>query len=65
MSDGLAYVAVRSGGLWVVDVSIPSDPRGAGFYDPHFGAEAVYESGGYIYVASDLDGLLILKLTQR
>ncbi len=50
------------GGLRVVDVSNPAQPREVGFYDTPGWAEGVAVSGAYAYVA-DGDGLRVVDVS--
>jgi hypothetical protein len=50
-------------GLRVVDVSTPSAPVEAGFYDTPGSADGVAAAGGYAYVADQSGGLLILRFS--
>lgn len=49
--DDCAYVAARSGGLRVVDVSMPSNPDETGFYKPSADVYLVEAMDGYAYIA--------------
>ena len=48
VSDSVAYVADREGGLVVVDVSDPSKPRRRGFYRTQGNANQVTVCGGLV-----------------
>lgn len=52
---------VRGGGLGVVDISDPTTPTEASFYDTPGLVLDVAVADGYIYVADDEGGLLILR----
>ncbi|MFQ6619003.1 MAG: T9SS type A sorting domain-containing protein, partial [Fidelibacterota bacterium] len=58
-----AYVADGSGGLRIVDVSIPSSPTEVGYFDTQGSAKGVYVSGNYGYVADWNDGLRIIDVS--
>jgi len=51
------------GKLWVVDVSDPSNPQEAGYLDTPGGAEAIYISEGYAYIADRGAGLRVLDIS--
>jgi hypothetical protein len=49
--------------LRIIDVSVPSAPVEAGFYDSPGYAYGVAVTGSYAYVADGDDGLVILAFT--
>jgi len=51
------------GGLRIIDVSNPSVPSGAGFFDTPGDAVGVTVAGGYVYIADEAGGLIILRYT--
>lgn len=68
VSQPYAYLA-HAFGLIVLDVSVPTAPQVAGWYETWRetkGAEprAVYTSGSYVYLATDWAGLFILQFKE-
>jgi len=55
-----AYVADYSGGLRVIDISAPSNPNEVGYYVTPGGAEGVFCSGAFTFIADGM-GLQILQ----
>ena len=62
VSGSYAYI-VASGGLRIIDVSVPSSPTEVGFYDTRSWANSVYVSGPYAYVVDGDDGLRIIDVS--
>jgi hypothetical protein len=60
VKDNYAYLADDGGGLNMIDVSDPTNPRVIDNYDSPYSAVGVAEFGGKIYVA-DYSSLLILN----
>ena len=58
-----AYVADWSGGLRVVDVSVPSGPREVGFWDSAVYARNVSVVGSYAYVVEYDAGLRVIDVS--
>ena len=54
-----AYIADYESGLRIIDVSDPTSPTEAGFYDTSSYAEALSIVGNYAYVADGWDGLRV------
>ncbi len=63
VSGGLAYVADRSSGLRVIDVSAPANPVELGFLDTPGFANGVAVSGGVAYVAAHFSGLRVIDVS--
>lgn len=63
VSGDYAYVAAGIFGLWVIDISNPLSPLGAGFYDTPGSASGVYVSGNYAYVADGDSGLIVVDVS--
>jgi len=59
----IVFVAAKSAGLRVVDVSTPQAPREVGFYDTPGSARDVIVRGGNVYVADQDGGLFLLQLS--
>lgn len=57
-----AYVAADAGGLQVIDISDPANPRRVGGCDSG-SAESVAVSGNYAYLADYWQGLLVIDIT--
>lgn len=60
--DNLAYVAARSDGLYVVDVSGLASIKMLGFADTAGKAEGIALAGNHAYVADGYSGLRVLSL---
>jgi hypothetical protein len=58
-----AYLANSKGGLHIVDVSNPHEPRRAGVFDPHGVAVALAKHGQFVYVAASDSGLAVFDVT--
>ncbi len=58
-----AYVADRTNGLRIIDVSNQSSPTQVGFYSPLGYAEGVAVSGNCAYVAAGSYGLRIVDIS--
>lgn len=58
-----AYIAAQAGGLRIVDVSDPSQPREVGFSDAPDSARSVFVSGDYAYVADEFAGLHVINVS--
>ena len=58
-----AYVANRSTGLRVVDISDPANPVEVGFCDTGFNAWGVAVAGDYAYVANSVAGLRVVDVS--
>ncbi|MGE3062915.1 MAG: T9SS type A sorting domain-containing protein, partial [bacterium] len=63
VSGDYAYVADRSSGLQIIDISNPSSPTLKGSYNTPGYALGVYVSGSYAYVADSYDGLQIIDIS--
>jgi hypothetical protein len=61
--DDYAYVALRSRGLRIIDISTPSLPILAGTYDDPRTFYKVHVSGNYAYVGQEKQGLKILDVS--
>ncbi len=59
----LVFIAAGGAGLYIIDVSEPSDPAVIGNYDSAGYAEAVNVTGRYAYLADGPDGLRIIDIT--
>ncbi|MCK4226134.1 T9SS type A sorting domain-containing protein [candidate division WOR-3 bacterium] len=58
-----AYVTDNSSGLYIIDVSDPTNPTEVGFYDDPGWAFDVYVSENYAYVADGYSGLRIIDVS--
>jgi len=65
VAGNYAYVADGHSGLRIIDVSNPSSPREAGFYDTPYHATSVEVAGDYGYIADYDGGLFILRFTRE
>ena len=63
VSGDYVYVADYADGLRIIDVSNPTNPAEAGFFDTDDLAYGVAVSGNYAYVADYADGLRILDVS--
>jgi len=64
VSGNNAYIAASDEGLRIIDISSPSSPSEAGFFDGFDGAQNMTLGPyGYLYVASDTDGLDIFDVS--
>jgi hypothetical protein len=61
--ESYAYLANGRGGLHIVDVSNPQEPRQAGVFDPHGVAVALAKHGQFVYVAASDSGLAVFDVT--
>lgn len=59
----LAYLADGSGGLQVIDVSVPAAPKAAGWVDTPGVAVELAVQDGFVYVADGTGGLHIIDAT--
>ena len=57
-----AYLANGQGGLHIVDVSNPQEPRRAGVFSPHGAAVALAKHDQYVYVAASGSGLSVFDV---
>lgn len=58
------YIAPRNGGIWIVDISNPSDPVTAGYADETHGRYySIAHSGNYIYIVGAWGGLNIFDIS--
>jgi uncharacterized repeat protein (TIGR01451 family) len=63
MAGNYAYVAARSGGLRIVDVTTPTTPTQVGFYDTPGLAQGVAVLGNYVYVVDGYEGLCVIDVS--
>lgn len=61
ISSGYAYVANRSGGLGVADVSTPTAPLYVGRFDTPGLAYGLDVAGGYVYLADGEAGMPVFR----
>jgi hypothetical protein len=59
-----AYLANGKGGLHIVDVSNPQQPRRTGVFYPHGQAVALAKHDHYVYMAASSSGITILDVAQ-
>jgi len=62
VSGTYAYVA-RPGDLQVIDVSDPQNPQSIGSVERSTGAQGIYVTGSYAYIAAYENGIDIVKIT--
>lgn len=65
VSDGHAFVAARSGGLRVMNLSDPAQPVEVGSYNPLGGIWETASQEGYLYAAVTDIGLQVLDLSDN
>jgi len=63
VAGGIAVVAAGSAGIFVVDVSTPTDLVLLGQFNTSGGAEGVSLSGTHVYVADGTEGLRIIDIS--
>lgn len=63
VQDNLAYLAVSSLGMKILDVSNPITPGSIGAYQPSAPVYNVKVSGNYAYLADGENGILIIDVT--
>jgi hypothetical protein len=59
-----AYVANSTGGLHIVDVSIPEQPRRTGLFYPHGKPTALAKHGDTLYMAASGSGVMIFDVAR-
>jgi hypothetical protein len=64
VSQGYAYVAVGDAGLWIVDVSDPAAPVGAGFCQTGGEVRAAIASGDWVYVLDSPNDVRVLDISE-
>lgn len=62
VSDGIAYVALGFGGLYIFDVSDSANPTFLGRLDIPGEANGVWVAGSHAYVADHWTGLLVIDV---
>ena len=62
--DDHAYLANGTGGLHILDVTKPDQPRRVGRFNPHGTATAVAVYADHVYMAAGGSGLIIFDVTQ-
>jgi hypothetical protein len=63
VSGNYAFIACSYSGLWIMDVSNPSNPLLIGTYDTPDQAMDVTVSGSYAYLANEYSGMRILDVS--
>ncbi|RKY91386.1 hypothetical protein DRQ15_05095 [candidate division KSB1 bacterium] len=61
--DHYAYVADWGSGIYILDISDPTDPQKAGYYRLGYGVDNAIVSGHYLYVTLVFEGLRILDIS--
>ncbi len=59
---GYAYVADSMAGLQIIDVSVPTAPKGVGGYYAGRNCTAVAVSAGYAYITGEYTGLNVVRI---
>ena len=65
VSDSYAYIAAGAAGIYVADLSDPTDLRLVGHFDTPGLARRVFVLSDQVYIADSVGGLLVLQVLAR
>jgi hypothetical protein len=65
VADDRAYLADSQHGVWVVDITVPTQPTVAGLHETQGGPRGLAQSGTYLWIAEGSAGISAASLDER